>query len=194
MSPAILDFLVLGERICDQCKGLDVIAEHLAETLRRVLALRAVGIGKQVQKLRLGKVPPAERKAKLGQSLIEQAYPGGAADDMFLVQQLFDLVVELMRPAGPQIPQPRLIPRQGVGSQFVIEGFIRQAIQLEREEQQGRGDVVHPLLHGLKELANGRIGHVTGMLQAGVADDTGQSFIDLFVFRDCRGQGIAFDL
>jgi hypothetical protein len=90
--PAVLDLLVLGERVGDQREEPRVAAEHFADRERRVPPHRRVAVGEKVHCLRLRQLPAAEREAQFGNRLVEEAHPGSAPRDRFLVQQLFQLV------------------------------------------------------------------------------------------------------
>src|SRR5204863_7035547 len=85
-APAVLDLLVLGERIGNQRKGARVLAQYLADGLRRLPADFRILVGQQVERLRLGQFLAAERESEVGDSLVEQPRPGGPAGDVFFMQ------------------------------------------------------------------------------------------------------------
>ena len=111
-APAILDLLVLGQRIGDQREETDILAEHLGERLRRCLADLRITIGELVQYLFGGELVLAERKTQARHGFVEQAAPGGTAGHGLLMQELLDLVAELMLTEQPQITQPGPVMRQ----------------------------------------------------------------------------------
>jgi hypothetical protein len=193
LAPLVLDFLVLGEGVGDEREFPDVRAEHLAQALGGGLAHRAVAVGQQVQHLVRGQLPAIEGKAQMRHGFVEQSDPGVAAGDRLLMQDLLDLVGELVRAEGPQVAQPGLILRQCRRFQLVREHAVLEAVQLEREEQQLGRDVRHPLLHGLVEAADLRIGHVAGMDQLGVAHDAAQHLLDGFIARHGLAERGAID-
>jgi hypothetical protein len=55
-------------------------------------SFRTLAVGQQVHRLGLRQLAAAERETQLGDGLVEQAHPGGASRDRFLVQQLFEII------------------------------------------------------------------------------------------------------
>ena len=111
-APAVGDLLVLGERVGDQRKGPLVGLEGFRQRLRGRLALGAVAILQQVQR-RLDREllgPDLETQARDG--LVEQPVPGGIAALGFLVKQLLDAILELIRLVLAQVLDPRPVMRQ----------------------------------------------------------------------------------
>ena len=94
--------------------------------VRRLAAHLGVAVGKQVERLGLGQLLPAKRKAQIGDRLVEQPGPGGAAGDRLLVQQLLDLVRQLVRAEGAGVAQPRAV----MGERRV--GFLRRRARRRR--------------------------------------------------------------
>ena len=156
--------------------------------MRRLAANLGVAVGQQVERLGLGQLLAAERKAQIGDGFVEQPRPGGAAGDVFLVQQLFDLVGELVRAKGAGIAQPRAIMGERRVGLFGRELRVVEAVEFEGEEQQRRRDRVDPLLHRLVEAADLRVGEIAGMHQRGIADDPAALFLQPLEGCDRRAQ------
>ena len=106
-APAVGDFLVLGERVGDQRKGALIGLEGFRQRLRRRLALFAVAVLQQIQRRLDRKLLAADLEAQAGDGLVEQPVPGGIAALGFLVEQLLDAVLELIRLVLAQILDPR---------------------------------------------------------------------------------------
>ena len=77
-APAVLDLLVLGERVGDQRKGPRVLAQDFADRDGGLAAHLGVAVGQQVEHLGLGQLLAAKRKPQIGHGLVEQPGPGGA--------------------------------------------------------------------------------------------------------------------
>ena len=181
-APAVLYFLVLGERVGDQGKSARVPAQHLADRLRRLAPDLWILVGQQVQRFRLGQFPAAKWKPQIGDRLVEQPHPGGTAGDIFLMQQLFDLVAELVRAEGTGAAQPRPIVGERRVGELGFEVGVFEAIELEREEQQYRRDRVGPLLHGL------RIGEISGVDERGIAHHSADLLLEPLIGLDCPAE------
>ena len=102
------------------------------------------------------------------------------------MQQALDLIAELMGPQGPDIAQPRPVAAQSRIFELALEPRLVVTIQLQREEQQDRGDARRRLLAGLIELAVGRVAHVAGIGQLGIAHQPAQPLFQGLV-RPHRG-------
>src|SRR5262249_54449004 len=144
-APAILDLLVLGEGVGDESKGADILAEHRAEALRRLLAQRRIMLREEMQCLSAGEILAVDREAQPRHGLVEETDPGGAAGDRFLVQQLLDLVGELVAAEGAGVAQPGRVMRERGVLQLLAERRILDAVQLEGEEQDLARDGVDAL-------------------------------------------------
>jgi hypothetical protein len=92
LAPAVVDLLVLGERVGDQREDRDIVALHLAEGLGGLLANACILARELVEDLRFAERLVAEGIAQACDGLVEQARPGGATHDVFLVQRLLELV------------------------------------------------------------------------------------------------------
>ena len=111
-APAIGNLLVLGERIGDERKGPLVGLEGFRQRLRRRLALFAGAILQQAQGRLDRQFLAADLEAQARDGLIEQPVPGGVTALGFLVKQLLDAILELIRLVLAQILDPRAIMRR----------------------------------------------------------------------------------
>ncbi len=147
-----------------------------------------------MQDLGLGQVLAAIGEAHPRQRLVEQPYPGAAAGDLLLVQQLLDLVGELVRPRRAQVAQPRPVPRERLARRDLrLQRRLVQLAQAQLEEQKRRGDPGHALLAVLVELADAGVVERRRVAQLRVAHDARERLLDALVFRDGCRQGVAVD-
>ena len=193
LAPAVLDLLVLGQRIGDQREDRDVVALHLAERLGGILADLGVLVRQLVEDLRLGQHLVAEGIAQPRDGLVEQARPGGAADDVLLVQRLLHLVGELVRTVDPQVAQPRPV----FGERGILllgrKVGILELVELEPEEHQLGADVGQRLRHVLRKAAALGIGHVLRVVELGVGADAAHQVRQLLEARDRAAQRLAVE-
>ena len=115
-APAVGNLLVLGERVGDQRKGALVGLEGLRQRLRRRLALFRRAVLQQVQRRLDRQLLAADLEAQAGDGLVEQPVPGGIAALGFLMKQLLDAVLELIRLVLAQILDPRPVMRRARAS------------------------------------------------------------------------------
>ena len=167
-APAILDLLVLGQRVGEQREDRDIVALHLAERLGGVLALAGILARELVEDLRLAQQLVAKRIAQARDGLVEQARPGGAADDMLLVQRLFHLVGELVRAVDAEIAQPGTV----FGERRVVlpgrQVGVVELVDLELEEHQPGADIGQQFGDILREPAALGVGHVLRIVERGI--------------------------
>ena len=93
-------------------KGPLVGLEGLGQRLRRRLALCAVAILQQIQRRLDRQLLGPDLEAQARDGLVEQPVPGGIAALRFLVEQLLDAILELIRLVLAQILDPRPVMRQ----------------------------------------------------------------------------------
>src|SRR5258708_1047694 len=106
-APAIGNLLVLGERIGDQRKGPLIGLERFRQRLRRCLALFAGAVLQQVQRRFDRQLLGPDLEAQCGDGLIKQPVPGGVTALGFLVKQLLDAILQLIRLVlAPILPPP----------------------------------------------------------------------------------------
>ncbi len=191
LAPAILDLLVLGQRVGDQREDRDIVALHLAEGLGGVLADGRILARKLVQDLRLAERLVAERIAQPRDGLVEQARPRGTPHHVFLVQRLLELVGELVRAEHAQVAQPRAV----FGERRILllggEVGVVELVDLEPKEHQLGADIGQALGNVLRKAAALRIGLILRVIQRGVGTDAAHQVLQRFVARDGRAQRLA---
>ena len=141
-----------------------------------------------MQRLGAGQLLAVDGKAQARHGLVEKPRPGGAAGDVFLVQQLLDLVGKLMRAEGADVAQPGCIVPELRAFELRREIGLLDPVELQREEQQHRGDGVDLLLHVLEEAPGLGVLHVAGIDQRGVAHDPAERLLQPLVLGDRRAQ------
>ena len=193
LAPAVLDLLVLGERVGDQREDRDIVGLDLAERLGRILADRGILARQPVEDLRLGQHLVAEGIAQPRDGLVEQARPGGAADDVFLVQRLLELVRQRVRAEGAQVAQPRAVLGEFRRLHLLGEVGILDPLQLQSEEQQLRADVGQALGDVLREAAALGIGHVAGVVEGGIGADAAHQVAHCLIAGDGGAQRLAVE-
>ncbi len=182
--PLVVDLLVLGERVGDQREQPDVLAENLAQRLGGLAPHRAVAVAEPVEHLGGRELLAVHRKPQPRHGLVEQPGPGGPSGDVFLVQELLQVVGQLMVAECPGIAQPGPEMRQLRRRQLGLQVGVVDAVDLQREEQQLGRDAVHPLLHGLVELADIRVRHVAGIHQVGERHHPAEDLVHRLVGGD----------
>ncbi len=192
-APAILDLLVLGKRVGDEGEDAGILPKHLAKDHGRLLARGAVMIGEEMQHLGAGQllgvaVAALPWEAQTRHRLVEQPDPGGAAGDRLLVQQLLDVVGELKWSEGAGIAQPRRVAGKSRILELLLQDRVVDPVELEGEEEDGAGDRVDPLLHGLEEAADLRIAHIPGIDEIGVAHDPAERLLEQLVACHCAAE------
>ena len=162
-APAIIDFLILGQRVGDQAKQLNVLTKRLAQRFGSLFADLSVIIRQAVQDF-LGCLLPAihiDSHARYG--LIKQTVPRGTARDMLVMQKPFGFFIELMRAKDPDIADPRRIVSQRRSLEFLLERCIAELIDLQRKEHKMRRNIGHCFLHRLIEPADLGVGDISCM-------------------------------
>ncbi len=164
-APAVGDLLVLGERVGDEREQADVVRKHLAQRLGGRGAALAVRMRQEIERrlqrqwLRLAFDVEAQRR----HGLVEQAVPGAARGDRLLVEEPLELFVELVGLLLTQVVEPRLVVGEGGNLQGVGEILVLDAIELQLEEDQVRGDRRDLLLDVAVELGIVAVGRVGGI-------------------------------
>ncbi len=186
--PGVDDLLVLGERVGDQREQPRVLGKAVADRVRRGRTPGTVGIRQPVERGGQRQRLAVDRDAEIGERLVEQAVPGGAARHLLLVQQLLELVRELVRAEHPQVAQPRppLLER-GAGD-LRLQRRILDPVQLEGEEDQVAGDRRDPLIAALVEFADRRVGRVLGEDELGVGHHPSERLLDALEGGDRGGE------
>src|SRR5260370_40588983 len=76
-APAVLDLLVLGERVGDQREYARVFPQHLADGVRRLAADFLVLGGQQVERFWFRQFLATKWEPEVGDRLVEKPRPGG---------------------------------------------------------------------------------------------------------------------
>ncbi|QYU71095.1 molecular chaperone DnaK [Leptolyngbya sp. 15MV] len=192
VPPAVDDLLVLRQHVGDQAEQADIGPERLRDALRRRRAHLAVPVRELVQRGGDGQFLARHRHAHARDRLVEQPVPGGAARHFLLVQQLLDLVGKLVRAEHAKVAQPGPPASQRLGgAELLLERRILHAVQLQRQEQQMRGDRRHALLNRLVEAAIGGILRIAREHELRIGHGAPQLLLDRFVGGDRGGEPIA---
>jgi hypothetical protein len=148
---------------------------RLALGLRR--ALHQVQRGLERQRLAV------HLEAQARHRLVEQAVEGGSRRLRLFEEQLFQLVVQLIGLLLPEVLDPRAVMGECRNLHRRFEGCILDAVQLEFEEQQQRGDLRELGGNIAIELAALRIRRVAHIIElrigAGAAQEIGNRLIVL---------------
>ena len=138
-------------------------AKRRAQRPGGAFANLSVAVLKKVQRRLERQLFAVHIEAEAGDRLVEEPCPGGAARDGLFVEELLEPRVELVRPILADVVEPGTIARQRAFGGEPVEESVREAVQLQREEQQmrrHRGDAILGIGH---ELGARRIGRVLGV-------------------------------
>ena len=142
LAPAVLDLLLLGERVGDAGKEGQARLEHHRQRPGGGLAPAAVAVGEQVQRGLEAQRLAGDVEFQPRQGLVEQPVPGGGADHGLVVQEPLELVRELVGLHLADAVQHRPIAGEpGAGGEQRLEMGVLEPVELEREEDQRRGQV-----------------------------------------------------
>ena len=160
-APAVVDLLVLEQRIEDMREEPLVFPEHRGERRGRRPAHAGIGIGEPVERLLHGEPAVAEREAKRGQRLVEQPRPGRRAGHIAVEQQALHVLGKLVGAEGPALLQPGAVAGKAPALlQPAGEKVVVDLVELELEEDGVRGNLREALLDGLVETPGLRGRHV----------------------------------
>ena len=190
LAPAVVDLLVLDQRVGDQREDRDVLALHLAERLGGVAPHLGFLARELVEDLRLAERLSAEGVAQARDGLVEQARPG-AAHHRLVVDVLLELVRQVVRAEGAKVAQPGRILGERRLVHLLGEVGVLDLVELEAEEQQLAADVVQLLRSVLREAAALGIGHVLGIVELGIGADAADHVGQGLETRDRRPQPLA---
>lgn len=181
-APAVRDFLVLGQRVGDQGEGAQILAEGRGQRLGGAAAHFAIGILQAIEGRLQRQFLAVDVEAKVGHRLVEQAVPGAASGDRFLVEKLLDAVLELVGLVHSEVEHPGpVVAESGIAGECAFDRSVVDQVQFEREEQEMRAGIGHLLLDVAIELGALRIGGVAGIDQAGIGDDAADQFLQRLV-------------
>jgi hypothetical protein len=193
-APAIGNLLVLGQRVGDERKRALVGLESFCQRLPGRLALCGAAILQQIKGRLDRKLLAPDLEAQAGDGLIEQPVKGGVAALGFLVEQLLDPILQLIRLVLSQILDPRTVMRQFRRRHRALNCRIFNAVELKREKQQMHRRIGQPLGNVAVEFGNRRIDAVAGMNQAGIGRQTPGEIVDRLVAPDRFGEPFAATL
>src|SRR5262249_45580614 len=95
-----------------------------------------VTIRQKIERLGLRQLLAAERKPQIGNGFVKKPHPRATTRDGFFVQQLFQLVVQLMRAKGANITKPRPVMSEDRISELVLQISLFEPVDLQCEKQQ----------------------------------------------------------
>jgi len=114
-----------------------------------------VTVGHAVQHVSDGDLRTLERKPQVGHGLIEQARPGRAAGNGFLMQKLLKFVGQHVRAHQTLTFNPRPIAFECLRRLILFrQCCVFDSVQFQRKEQHHTSDIVHPFRRHLVELGN----------------------------------------
>ncbi len=187
--PAVLDLLLLGQRVGHAGEQRRARGEHRRQRLGAGLAPRAVGVGEQVERGFEPERLAVDLEGQPGHGLVEQPVPGGGADDRLVVQELLQLIGELVGLHRADAVEDGLVAAEvGVRREEGVEAGVVDPVQLEGEEHQRGRQVGDGGLLVAKELRPGGIGGVLVVAQPGEAHDPAGDRLDALVAEDRRQQ------
>ncbi|MPL71127.1 hypothetical protein SDC9_16898 [bioreactor metagenome] len=187
LAPAVLDLLLLGQRVVHAREDLDVVGEDLGERMGRGLALRPVVVGHQRRRRLEAQRLALDLEGQRGGGLVEEAIPGGGADDRLVVQEFLELVGQLIGLHRPHPVEDRLVAgHRRIGEDGLI-GRVVDAVELEREEDERRGEGGDPVLRVRQELGARAVDGVLIIAQPGIGHDPPGRGLDRFVAVDAFG-------
>src|SRR5690606_20233296 len=109
---AILDLLVLGERIGNECEERQVLPESLCKCMRSLFALHTILFREAVKRRLQRECVATYIKCKARHGFIEETVPCCMAGDTLLMKQRLHFIGKLIGAHGAQIAQPRGIMRK----------------------------------------------------------------------------------
>ena len=185
LAPAVLDLLLLGERVVDAREELDVGAEDAGQFARGGLALGAVVVGEEVERGFEVQRLAVHGEFEAGDGLVEEAVPGGGADGGLVVEEPLELVRQLVRLHRAQAVEDRLVAGEvGVGGELRGKGRVVDPVDLEREEDERRGEGGDAVLRVGDELGALGVGGVLVVAEPRVGHQAARHGVDLLVARD----------
>ena len=182
LAPAVLDLLLLGQRVVHAGKELGLIAQHTRNLARGGLPLGAIAVGQQGR----GRLQPQgltiDDKLQPRDGLIEQAVPCGRTHGGLIVQEFLQLVGQLVGLHGAQPVEDRLVAGQiRIGGEQPIQMRVLQPVDLKAVKHQCGGGVRDPLLRVAEELRPRPIGRVLIVAQARKGHQPPSDQVDLLI-------------
>ncbi len=197
LAPAVLDVLFLGQRVVDAGEQLHVPREDRRQRPRPRLAPGAHRVRQQVQRrfkvqwLRL----PLHLEHQPGHRLVEKAVPGGCAHGGLVVQELLHLIRQLVRAHGAHpVEDGGIAGEVGTLGQSRFQMLIGQAVELQAEEHQRRGEIRHLVLRVGHELGAGGVECVLVIAQARIGHDPPRHRLDPLIAVDAGQHGLGIEI
>ena len=177
-APAVRDLLVLGQRVGDEREQPHIPLEHLRQGLGGAAALCFVRIEQAIERGLKAELLAIGLESERRHRLVEEPVPGASRRHRFLVEQLLELVVELIGLLLAQILEPRTVMAELGFRHRRLELGIVEAVQLERKEQELRGDGGDLLLDVAEEFLPLGVGGIGGIEQARIGHDAAHDVVE----------------
>ncbi len=192
-APAIGDFLVLGHHIGDVSKELFVGGKRLGQRAERGGTLFFLLVAQQIKRLFQPQRFAIDLEFERRHRLIEQPVPCGVAGRIFVVEQLFDTIFELVGPRLAQLVKPRTVVCQ-VGARFErgVEHTVFDPVDFELKEQCPRRKPGQPVLRIAQKLHPVAIAGVLRIVEVGERTEPPEHFAQFFIPPDRLDQFAGF--
>ena len=184
-APAVLDFLVLGQRIGDQREGADGGLEGFSQGLPAGLTRGRVLGTERVQRRLDCQLLAIQLEAETRHGFIEQAVPCRCAGHALLKQQLLQIIRELIGPPRPRRSQPRAVSGEvrmlSIGR---LKRLFLEPVDIQGEEQNRAADCRQLLLHIAIELGIGGPRRIRCVDEPRKRGDPAHAFIERLIGLD----------
>ncbi len=181
-APAILDLFLLGQRVVDTGKQLDVLAKDARHLTCRRLSLRSVMIRQMVQRGFKAFCFAHHIEGQPGDSFVKQPVPRRSAHGRLVMQEFLKLIRQLIGPHGAHPVKNRLVARQiGMCAEPTVQYVILNPVHLKREEHQRCGKSCDPVLSIRHCLGTLGIRRVLIIPKSDKRHDPPADHVDLFV-------------
>ena len=170
-------------------KGALVGLEGLRQRLAAALRLAPSRSCKQVQRRLDREFLGADLEAQARDGLVEQPVPGGIAALGFLVEQLLDAILELIRLFLAQILDPGAIMRRAPRvciARSITASSIRLSSSAKNKQMQRR--IGQPLGNVAVELGDRGVDAVAGVNQTGIGAEPAGEIVDRLIAPDRLGE------
>ena len=155
------------------------------------LALRLGAVGQKIQRRLDRKLLRADLEAQRRDRLIEQAVPRAAPGQRFLLEELLDAVLKLVRLVLADVFEPRPIVAKRRRLHRALQQRLVETIELEREEQQMHRRCRQPFRHVAVELRDRGIDRVARMDQPRIRAEPAHQVVDRLVSLDHGSEPLA---
>ena len=158
-----------------------IVLERLRQRFRRRLAVLLRAVLQQVERRLDRELLAGHVEAQARHRLVEQPVPGRIAAHRFLVEQLLDAVLELIRLFLAHVLDPGPVMAEDGIVHRLFEQRVVDAVEFEREEQKMQRDRGDALLHVAVEFRAHRIGGVAGINERRIGDDAAEQILHRLV-------------